>query len=474
MPSAWAELKGSRAMPPTPIERSEPAPAGGLRPRPTDRSIDWRSWYDGHTVSADEAVSHIQPDDFIWIPVGQRVAGLLASLLGHLDELAPVHAAFVPTDDVSWYTPEIAEQLRLSMVYSAPMSRRAVNEGRVDFRPWWVWGAHKAADEHRPGARSPDVVPITVRPPNEHGYCRLGNWVWDAKDTAMCARTVIAIVNDGLPRTFGDTWIHVSDIDWFVPDSEPLPRTRWVPPDPEPWDKPIAEYVRSLIRDGDTLQIGTGSTTGNLARLGALEDKHDLGWFSELTVPGIIDLVEAGVITGRHMATHPGKILNTTAGSTPEEIAYIDDNPMFEFYSTEYMHHPICIARNDNFVAINGAISVDLTGQIAASHIGPQLYSGTGGQLAYALGAFMSKGGRSITVLPSTARGGSVSRITPQFVAGQIVTLPRDIADIVVTEYGIAHLLNKTQRERAEQLIAVAHPDFRTELRRDAARLLSL
>jgi 4-hydroxybutyrate CoA-transferase len=440
--------------------------------RPAKGSADWRSWYEGRQVSADEAVAHIQPDDFIWIPVGQRVAALLSALLGRLDEIAPVHAAFVPQDDVGWYTPEVAEQLRLSMVYATPMSRHAVIEGRVDFRPWWVWGAHKAADEGRPGARRLDVVPITVRPPNEHGYCRLGNWVWDAKDTARRARTVIAVVNDELPRTYGDIWIHVSEIDWFVPDTEPLPRARWTPPGPEPWDKPIAENVASLIRDGDTLQIGTGATTGSIVRLGALDDRHDLGWFSEMTVPGIIDLVKAGVITSRHMTTHPGKMLNTTAGISPEDVAFIDGNPMFEFYSTEYMHHPICIAANDNFVAVNGAISVDLTGQIAASHIGPLLYSGTGGQFSYALGAFMSKGGRSITVLPSTARSGAVSRITPQFVEGQIVTVPRDIADIVVTEYGVAHLLGKTQRERALQLIAVAHPDFRAELRREAARLL--
>ena len=343
---------------------SERVPAGGQRQRPVDASLDWRTWYESRLVSAEVAMSQVQRNDYIWIPVGQRATPLINALIARLDEVAPVYVSCVPTDDVGWYTTEIAEQLRLSIVFATPLSNKSVNENRVDFRPWWVYGAHKATDEGRPGARSLDVVPISVRPPNEHGYCRLGPFVWDAKDAVMRARTVVAALNEQLPRTYGDTWIHVSDIDWFVNDPEPLPQGRYVPPE-GPWDRAIAENIASLIRDGDTLQIGTGSTTANLVRLGALDEKNDLGWFSEMTVPGTVDRVKSGVITSRYMSTHPGKIVNTLAGNSPEDLAYIDDNPMFELYSTEYVHNPICISRNDNFVAINGAISVDLAGQIA-------------------------------------------------------------------------------------------------------------
>jgi 4-hydroxybutyrate CoA-transferase len=168
---------------------------------------------------------------------------------------------------------------------------------------------------------------------------------------------------------------------------------------------------------------------------------------------------------------HPGKFVATTAGNSAEDRAFIADNPAFEFHAVDYIHDPRAIAANDNYRAINNALAVDLTGQIAASTIGPRVYSGTGGHLSFAIGAFMSRGGRYICVLPSTARGGTVSRITPHFEPGQVVTVPRDMADTVVTEYGIARLLNRSVRERAEALIAIAHPDFRAELRKEARRL---
>jgi 4-hydroxybutyrate CoA-transferase len=335
-----------------------------------------------------------------------------------------------------------------------------------------IYGQHKALDEGREGARPIDLTIIHVTPPNEHGYVCLGHAVWDAKTTVRRARMTVAVVNEHLPRTYGDSWLHVSEIDLFVEDHTPLPDTtsRTYPP-PEPWDAAIAGYVGSLVRDGDTIQIGIGSTTGNLLRLGALDDKHDLGYFGELTVPGTIDLVKKGVITGRRMTTHPDRFIASTAGNSAEDRAFIHDNPFFEFYAVDYVLNPRVIARNDNFVAINNALAIDLTGQIAASTLGPRVYSGTGGQLSFALGAFLSRGGRYVCVLPSTARNGTVSRIVPQFEAGQVVTVPRELADTVVTEYGIAHLLNRSVRERAEALIAIAHPDFRTELRAAARRL---
>jgi 4-hydroxybutyrate CoA-transferase len=239
----------------------------------------------------------------------------------------------------------------------------------------------------------------------------------------------------------------------------------------QPVAKAIAAHVASIVRDGDTIQVGTGSMTASLGLAGAFDEKNDLGYFAEMTVPGIIDLVERGVINGRRLATHPGKAVTTMAAGLPDEVASLHENPAFEFYGYEYMHSPGAIARNDDMVAINNALQVDLTGQVASGQLGTRVWSGTGGQLAYQLGAFMSRGGRAVTVLPSTAKGGTVSRITAEMPAGQIVTIPRDLADLVVTEHGVADLLNRTQRERANALIEIAHPMFRDALRADARRL---
>ena len=440
--------------------------------RADTRTTEWQEHYRSRLVSAEEAVRQITSYDNVWVSLGQRVTLLLGALLGRMDEIEGVQVSGGLIEDLGWFNDAVRPHISTNIVFASSATRSAVNERQAGYIPWWVWGAHKALDEGRPGARPIDVALIAVTPPNQAGYCCFGNILWDAKTTAQRAKLVIAVVNHDIPRTFGDTWIHASQIDWFVELPEPFP-SRLIPTaEPEPHERPIAQYVASLIDHGDTIQLGTGTTTGAIPASGTLDDKEDLGYFAELTVAGTIDLVRKGVITSKRMMTHPGKFVTTMAGTGADDVAFINENPMFEFYSVDYMHHPGMIARNDNMVAINNAIAVDLTGQIAAGHIGPYIHSGTGGQLAYALGALMSKGGRSITVLPSSAVGGSVSRIVPQFERGQIVTVPRDIADIIVTEYGIAHLLNKTQRERAEELIAIAHPNFRAELRREAERLL--
>jgi 4-hydroxybutyrate CoA-transferase len=436
---------------------------------------DWREAYRRRVVTAEEAVSHIAPGDNVWISVGQPVGVLVAALLGSLEPgAAPIDVTWLITEDVSWYTGDFVDQIRLKVPFASIFSREIVNDFRADFLPWWVYGGHKAREEGRPGCRPIDVALIGVSPPNRWGYCFLGATLWDAKSTALKAKIVLAVVDENIPQTFGDTFLHVSEIDCFVEHTRPRPEMNWAYPLPDPWDEAIAHNVASLIKDGDTIQLGTGSTTGNIPRLGVLDEKHDLGYFGELTVPGTVDLVKKGVITSRRMDTHPGKFLTTTAGNSPADIDFIGENPMFEFYGPEYMHHPGIIGRNDNLVAVNNAVSVDLTGQIAAGQIGTRVWSGTGGQLSYAMGAYLSRGGRSITVLPSTARAGTVSRIVSQLDRGQVVTVPRDLADIVVSEFGVAHLLNKTQRQRAEELIAIAHPDFRAGLRKEAARWYGL
>ena len=283
----------------------------------------------------------------------------------------------------------------------------------------------------------------------------------------MEARLTIAAVDPSIPATFGDTWIHVSEIDKFVL-VDPYRIPELPAPVVEPWEAAIAGNVGELIRDGDTIQFGLGSTTSAVVREGALADKAGLAYWGELTVAGTIDLVKAGVITGERSRIHPHKFIATSAGNSKGDIEFIAENPQFEFYEPDYVHNPGVISSNPNMVAVNNALTVDLTGQIAAGEFGHTTWSGTGGQFAFAMGAYMSTGGRSITVLPATAAGGTKSRIVGQFEAGQIITVPRDIADLVVSEYGVASLINKSQRERVDEMISIAHPDFRADLRKHA------
>ena len=232
----------------------------------------------------------------------------------------------------------------------------------------------------------------------------------------------------------------------------------------------IAQYVSSLIKDGDTIQVGQGGTSEALIRAGLLDNKQDVGWHSEVTPGGIVRLVMKGVITGRRKSIDRGKALATAiGGGTMEEMSFVHLNPMFELRDMEYTHDPRVISQLDNIVTINNALEVDLTGQVNAESRGPHIFSGAGGLLAFSIGAHLAKNGRSIIVLPSGAQGGTISRIVPML--SSKVTVPHTLADYIVTEWGIARLRGKTQRQRAEEIIAVAHPDFQSELRKAAQNL---
>jgi 4-hydroxybutyrate CoA-transferase len=412
----------------------------------------WLQHYRRRVVTHEDAIGKINPGDHVYGTLGHNVDSIVAGLIG---SGTPIDFTTTTGPELDWLTPEFAERLHVNTYFATPGSREALNSFLADYTPWWVWGAHKALDDGRPGAKTVDVNLIRVTPPNQAGWCCLGNSLWDVRTTLSHARTTIAIVSDDVMRTFGDTWVPVTDIDWFVeeepatsPDVESSGRwkNRLVAQAKDPTNRAIAGHIALLVRDGDSLQIGTGTTTSSLAISGTFDGKNDLGYFAELAIPGAIDLALRGVINSKYLAEHPGRFVTTMAVGLPHETAALQDNPMFEFYDVSYIHNPLAIAKNDNLVAINQALVVDLTGQVAAGQFGSRIWSGTGGQFAYALGAFMSKGGRSVTVIPSTAQKGVVSRIVPEMPAGQIVTLTRDIADTVVTEFGVAELLNKTQR----------------------------
>jgi acyl-CoA hydrolase len=305
-----------------------------------------------------------------------------------------------------------------------------------------------------------DVALIEVSPPDSHGFCSFGVGVDTTLTAARLARFVVAQVNDQMPRTYGDSFIHVSKIDAIVESSRPLCALK--KPEVTEMQVAIARNVAGLIEDGAVLQTGIGGIPD--AVLPMLMDRKDLGVHSELVSDGVIPLIDAGVLTGARKNFKPRKIILGFALGSKNLFDYVDNNPIFEFHPTAYTNDPAFIARNDNMVAINSALQVDITGQVCSDSIGTYFYSGIGGQVDFLRGASRSKGGKPIIALSSTAKNGTVSRITPMLAPGAGVVTSRGLIRYVVTEYGVAYLHGKSIRERAQALIEIAHPKFREEL----------
>jgi acetyl-CoA hydrolase len=311
-----------------------------------------------------------------------------------------------------------------------------------------------------------DVALVSLSPPDEHGYCSFGVEVGTTKPAADSATIVIAEINPNMPRVWGNSFVHLSQITACVPvDYNLLEMPQGAP---SPLHKEIGKHVAGLINDGDTLQMGIGAIPD--AVLSFLGDKHDLGIHSEMFSDGIMDLVERRVITGSSKNFLPGKVVAAFMLGTERLYRFVHNNPLIEMRTVDFTNDPFVISRNDNMIAINSALQIDLTGQVCADSIGPKFYSGVGGQADFMRGAARSVGGKPIIAIPSTAMGGKISRIVPMLDAGAGVTTTRNDVHYVVTEYGVANLYGKTVRERAEALIAIAHPDFREDLRAGAAQ----
>lgn len=359
--------------------------------------------------------------------------------------------------------PEMQGHLRINSMFISEDVREAVNDGRADFTPVFLSEIPALFRTQLPI----DVALIHVSPPDEHGFCSFGIEVGVTKPAAEVARVVIAEVNPQMPRTLGDSFIHLSKIDYIVEVDYPLPEIRFG--EPSPLQERIARHVADLIDDGSTLQMGIGGIPN--AVLGYLGDRRNLGVHSEMFSDGVIDLVERGVINNEAKTLHPGKIIAGFVLGTQRLYDFVDDNPVVELHSSEYVNDPYLIARNDRMVSINSAIEVDLTGQVCADSIGHRLYSGVGGQVDFIRGAARSRGGKPIIVLPSTAKDGTISRIVWRLKPGAGVVTTRNDVHYVVTEYGVAYLHGKTLARRARALIEIAHPDFRDELERKAREL---
>ncbi len=357
--------------------------------------------------------------------------------------------------------PELRGHVRHNALFIGANVREAVNRGDADFTPVFLSDVPALFSN---GTLPLDVALIQVSPPDSNGYCSLGVAVDVARGAADAARYVIADVNERMPRTRGDSLIHVDAIDACVESEHPLHAVapRALTPD----QQVIGELVATLVDDGATLQLGIGGVAE--AVLAALGGHRELGVHTEMFSDGVVDLVEAGVITGARKRLHPGRIVSSFVMGSERLYRFVDDNPLVELYPSSYTNDVRVIAAHEEMVAINSAIEVDLTGQVCADSIGPKFWSGIGGQLDFIRGAARAPHGRPIVALPATAQAGTRSRIVTLLAPGAGVVTTRGDVYFVVTEFGIASLHGRTVRERARALLHIAHPAFREQLAREA------
>lgn len=393
---------------------------------------------------------------------------VMAALVKRAEQLRNVEIYQVLTIGSADYVAAGMEQhLRVNTLFISDNVRAAVNEGRADFTPCFL---SEIPALFKSGRLPIDAALIQVSPPDEHGYCSLGVEVGVTMSAAHSTDLVIAEVNPHMPRTLGDSFIHISKLNVIVPVDYPLPEVRMADEANEIAEK-IADHVASLIPNGATLQTGIGAIPD--AVLKRLTSHKDLGIHTELFSDGIIDLVQRGVINGERKTLHFGKIVAGFIIGTQSLYDFVNDNPIIEMLPTEYVNDPFIIAQNHNMVAINSAIEVDLSGQVCADSIGARLYSGVGGQIDFIYGASRSKGGIPIIALPSKLIKGTagITKIVPILKPGAGVTTSRSHVHYIVTEYGIADLYGKTIRQRARALISIAAPEFREELTIEARKL---
>jgi acyl-CoA hydrolase/GNAT superfamily N-acetyltransferase len=424
---------------------------------------NWQEKYSSKVSTPQEAVTKVRSGQRVFIGSGAAEPQLLVKALSDRGpELADTQITHILTLGVAPYAdPKLEDGFRHNALFIGPNVREAVAEGRADFTPVFLSEVPRL---FRRGKMPIDVALIQVTPPDEHGYCSYGVSVDVTKAGAESAKHVVAEVNPNMPRTLGDCFIHVDQIDTLVPSDVPILE---VPAGKiDKVAKRIGQHIADLIQDGSTLQLGIGTIPD--AVLSCLGDKKDLGIHSEMLSDGVIDLVESGVINGSRKKIHTGKIVVSFVLGTRRLYDFVDNNPMCEFHPSEFTNDPFRIAQNDRVVAINSALQVDLTGQVCADSLGTYFYSGIGGQVDFIRGASRSHQGRPIIALPSTASGGKVSRITATLTPGAGVVTSRGDVHYVVTEYGIADLHGKTIRERAMALIHIAHPDHREQLMEEA------
>ncbi len=416
-------------------------------------------------VTPAEAVSVIQSGDRVYIHPGCAVPQVLVdAMVERYDQLENVEVCHIlSVGEAAYVRPEMQGHFRHNSFFIGKNVRAAVQDGRADFTP--IFLSEIPALFHN--REYPiDVALIQVSPPDEHGYCSFGVGVECTKAATEVAKVVIAQVNPNNPRTLGDSFIHLSKIDYCVEVNEPLKELPQIEGDETPEElqvyRMIGAHVASLVEDGATLQLGIGRIPDAVVKF--LGDRKHLGVHSEMVSDGIIPLVESGVITNQQKTLLPGKTVVSFLLGSHELFEFVDNNPFMEFRPTQFTNDPFTIARNRKMVAINAALEIDLTGQVCADSMGSKFYSGFGGQVDFLRGAAKSDGGKPIIALPSTAKHGTISRIVPRLREGAGVTTSRGDVHYVITENGVVNLHGRTIRQRVELLISIAHPQFQAEL----------
>ncbi len=421
--------------------------------------------YSKKIVSAEEAVKVVKSNDKIVMHSNCAFPSVLVdALVQRKDELTGVeiyHALTV--GPLAYLEPGNEKSFNHRAFFVGANSRKAVQEGRADFIPIFLFESMLL---YKKGYIKPDVALIHVSPPDEHGFCSYGVDVGLTKTGAEKSKIIIAQVNPQMPRTLGDSFIHLSKIDYIIEVDNPLTELIQVDKDASPemeavYSK-IGSNIAELVEDGSTLQLGIGAIPDAVLRY--LTDKKALGVHSETFSDGIVELVERGIVTNEMKTIHRGKIIAGFVLGSRSLFNFINNNPLIEFHPQEYVNDPFIIAQNQKMVAINSAIEIDITGQVCSDSIGPKIFSGFGGQLDFIRGSARSEGGKPIIALPSTAKGGTHSRIVSFLRPGAGVVTTRGDVHYVVTEFGVAQLYGKTIRQRAQELINIAHPDFREEL----------
>lgn len=427
---------------------------------------NWHEIYKSRVVNAAEAVRHIKSGNRV---VVAHASGspelLLKALVDNKDAYKNVEIVHMVSMGASEYClPGLEKHFVHNSLFAGATTRKAIHDGRAHFTVSHFSQIPRLFTEK---ILPVDVTMCMVSRPDEHGFCSFGVSVDYTKPAAESSKIVIAEVTPNMPRTLGDAFIHVSEIDYIVEcESKPIILQ---PPKISETDEKIGGYCAELIRDGDCLQLGIGAVPD--AILGFLKHKKDLGIHTEMFSDGVVDLVEAGVITCARKNFHPDKMVATFFMGTEKLYKFVHNNPMVQMFPVNITNNPAIIAQNDNMVSINSTLQVDLNGQAASESIGYKQFSGTGGQADFVRGAAWSKGGRSILAFHSTASGGKISRIVTHLDEGAVVTTTRSDIHYVVTEYGIADLRGKSVPERAKALINIAHPDFKGELKKEFQRI---
>ena len=420
--------------------------------------MNWKTYYETHLTTAEEAVTHIKSGDRVVVAhacgePSYLLDAMVANASAYRD-VELVHMVAMGKGD--YCKPEYAENFRHNAIFVGGSSREAVADGRADFTPSFFFEVPRLFSTTMPV----DVALVMVTPPDENGMCSLGVSVVYTQEAVKQAKLVIAQINPQMPWTGPNSLVSVKDLDVIVEHDAPLIELK--PGKIGEIEKAIGEHCASLVPDGATLQLGIGAIPD--AVLLFLKDKKDLGIHSEMFSDGVVELAEAGVITNAKKSLNPGKFVVAFLMGTKRLYDFVNHNPDVDMRPVDYVNHPFVVAQNDNLISINSCVQVDLMGQVASETVGSKQISGVGGQVDFVRGASAAKGGVSIIAMPSTVKG-KISKIVPLLDEGAAVTTSRNDVDYIVTEYGVAHLKGETLRQRARNLIAIAHPDFRDELK---------